>query len=340
MFSDTRTSASLFPMLEWATEHLHKAGYINTSFTSECIADTEYSCVYKLSGADGSFFLKRCPEKFYVEPSLIKYFSNLGCSGVPSIIAENKQLHCFLMHSVGDKTIKALCEAYFDESLILRSIRQYTQIQRACEKEIKTLFSFGLEDWQLTNFSTLCLALIKQRSPLIDAGLTTSEYAKLLALFPLIEDVVETLAKYKLPATISHCDFHLGNTIYDTQANRLTIIDWGETVISHPFFSLCGFLWNLTYWFKLAEDDEILIKCRREAINAWRSCYDEETLMMILNKVNQLSPLCAALSYYQLHKFAQLNPVGEKRNYMYSIVDCLKSYVNNNYGSCEAHNVG
>lgn len=327
MSSDTRTSASSLPMLEWATEQLHKAGYINTLFSSECIADTEYSCVYKLSGSDGSFFLKRCPEKFYVEPSLIKYFSSLGCSGVPGIIAENEQLHCFLMHSAGDKTVKALCEAHFDESLILRSIRQYTEIQRACEKEIKTLFSFGLEDWQLTNFSTLCLELIKQQSHLLDAGLTTSAYSKLLALFPFIENVVETLAKYKLPATISHCDFHPGNTIYDTQANRLTIIDWGETVISHPFFSLCGFLWNLTYWFKLAEDDEILIKCRQEAIKAWLTCYGEETLMMIFNKSNQLSPLYAALAYYQLHQFAQLSPGGEKRNYMRSVVDCLKSFI-------------
>jgi len=335
MCSDNKAHGSLLPTIGWAAEHLQKFGYVNKLLNAELIADTEYSCVHRLTDGDTSFFLKQCPEKFYVEPALIKHLSHIGCIGLPGIIAENEQLHCFLMYSAGDQTVKAICETRVNEVLLLRSIRQYTQIQRACEKEVATLFSFGLGDWQLTKFSTLCLALIKQRSQLVDAGLTVFEYSKLLALYPLIKIFVETLGKYKLPATISHCDFHPGNTIYDAQADQLTIIDWGETVISHPFFSLCGFIWNLTYWFKLAQDDEVLIKCRREAIKVWLEYYDEETLMMILNKINQLSPLYAALVYYQLEKFAHLSPTGEKRNYMYSVVDCLKTYVNNNSCSNE-----
>ena len=36
--------------------------------------------------------------------------------------------------------------------------------------------------------------------------------------------------------------------LFDSNAGTINIIDWGEVVVSHPFFSLNGCLWNTTHF--------------------------------------------------------------------------------------------
>lgn len=307
----------------WAKQQLENS----RDFAAEKLTDTEYSCVYRITSKDTAFYLKHCPEKFYIEPAIIKQLNQYGCGNCPEIIACNDTLHCFLSQSSGETTLKSSCESKLDGDLLMHGMRYYTTIQRMSECHIKQWSVLGLEDWRLNQFPSLYTALINQRAALIQAGLTKTEHSRLLALQPFVKKQCEILEQFAIPATISHCDFHPGNIIIDNTADHLTIIDWGETVISHPFFSLCGYLWNVKYWFKLNDDDDILKFCRHESIKAWRNCYDQSELLHILQLVNQLAGVYAALSYYQLHKYASLTSTTNKRNYLISVVECLQFFI-------------
>jgi len=45
-----------------------------------------------------------------------------------------------------------------------------------------------------------------------------------------------------LPPTVQHDDLHVGNVC--ARAGRTLFLDWGDTSISHPFFSLVVAFWN------------------------------------------------------------------------------------------------
>jgi aminoglycoside phosphotransferase (APT) family kinase protein len=42
------------------------------------------------------------------------------------------------------------------------------------------------------------------------------------------------LAAFKIPETLSHCDFQFNNMLFDKKTDEINIIDWGETVITQP----------------------------------------------------------------------------------------------------------
>ncbi len=49
------------------------------------------------------------------------------------------------------------------------------------------------------------------------------------------------MGQYNIPETIEHGDFHDNNMLVAGD-NKLIINDWGDKVITHPFFSIASFL--------------------------------------------------------------------------------------------------
>ena len=68
-------------------------------------------------------------------------------------------------------------------------------------------------------------------------GLSEDEFIILNKLKPKLISICEKLSKYKIKETFGHADFHDKNILIDTANQRTTLIDLGEVVITHPFFS-------------------------------------------------------------------------------------------------------
>ena len=60
--------------------------------------------------------------------------------------------------------------------------------------------------------------------------------------FPVIIGLCKKLDDDAIPSCIVQSDFHDNNIVIDEVSKKLTFIDLGEVVISHPFFSLVGCL--------------------------------------------------------------------------------------------------
>ncbi len=46
----------------------------------------------------------------------------------------------------------------------------------------------------------------------------------------------EQLVQYHIPETLNHGDFHYGNVF--VRGGRFSFIDWGDSCVSQPFYSL------------------------------------------------------------------------------------------------------
>ncbi len=71
-------------------------------------------------------------------------------------------------------------------------------------------------------------------------GLSPEQREALAALTPRLHELCAELDGYGLPPAIEHGDFWAGQIIAGPQG--FTFLDWSDSSISHPFFSLLLFL--------------------------------------------------------------------------------------------------
>jgi hypothetical protein len=103
----------------------------------------------------------------------------------------------------------------------------------------------GALDHRLINLPSLYLQLINEKELLLNDGLLTAEIYDLYELHSKLIEQCRLLAQYKIPETIEHGDFHDNNILI--QGEKISIHDWGEVTITHPFFSLASCLYMATY---------------------------------------------------------------------------------------------
>ncbi len=111
------------------------------------------------------------------------------------------------------------------------------------------------------------------------------------------------------------------------KACEINIIDWGETVITHPFFSLNGCLWNLTYFHALKQTDPGYAKLKSACIVPWLVDDEEIELLKAFDLANQLLGIYAALGYQTMYMatHGQLKTV--QHEHPGSIAGCFRSFL-------------
>lgn len=313
--------------LQWAIQYL--ASYKKIEIVNhEIVAETAYSVVYKIETTQNIIYLKQTPEALFLEPKTLAFLHQQGCKNVPELIAENNELHCFLMSSCGDVSLRHLFNSQVDLKKINQGVFNFTSIQRLLENNVQQLITLGTPDWRLDKLPSLYYQLIQQDNLLIEDGLTVEELDRLHQLYSTCIKLCDALSQYNIPETINHCDFHENNMLLDRKTGDISIIDWGETVISHPFFSLNGCLWNITYFNTIKQADPEYNTIQSQCIEAWKDLHNEEQLLEAFHITNQLNGIFAALGYEQMYIATKEQTITVQHEHPGSIAGCLRSFLN------------
>ena len=253
----------------WALQQLASLGFSVLDDDVEKILDTPWSYLARYKTSGGFIYLKHTPELFFLEPSVIQLLSDKFNASVPVVLATNPKLNCFLMQDAGNN-LRALLKTNFDEKLILRTIEQFTDLQIATQDQIGNFFDIGVPDYRLDKLPTLYVNLIKQTDLLISEGLSNDEISKLENLSETVVKVCNKLSGYNIKQTIVQPDFNDNNTLVDDNKQKITIIDLGETFISHPFFSLLNFLQQMRKHHGLTEEDDLYQRLKDACFDKYR----------------------------------------------------------------------
>lgn len=313
--------------LQWALEYL-VAKYKLDIVNYEKIVETSYSVVHKINTTQQIVYLKQAPETLFIESETLTYLNKQGCRNIPILIAENKLLNCFLMRSCGDESLRHLFKGKILVNMLNTGIHNYTEIQRTLENSSSELIASGMLDWRLEKFPLLYSQLIQQDELLISDGLIEKELIQLNELYSACVSLCGELSKYQVPETINHCDFHENNMLLNKRTGEISIIDWGETVLSHPFFSLNGCLWNITYFYQIKQTHKVYKELQRQCITPWLELYEEKQLLEALNSANQLNGIFAALSYERMYRATRGQSQTVQQDHPGSIAGCLRSFLN------------
>lgn len=216
---------------------------------------------------------------------------------MPTLIAINEEEHCFLMQDAGIALNKYF-KGNFQPDILIQTMHDYSQFQLSTLDSIDFFLDEGLPDWRLEKLPALYRDLIAQESLLIADGLSQNELLILHKLEPKFISICEKLSGYKIKDTFGHADFHDKNIVINPQTKQTTMIDLGEVVVTHPFFSFLNCLHMAKYNFAFSDSQyhELKIAC----FKPWLPLETEEHLFEILTLMQQCWSIHAALGELRL----------------------------------------
>jgi hypothetical protein len=217
--------------------------------------------VVRFEISDGYIYLKHTPELLALEANIIQVLHNQFHASVPTVIAHNADLHCFLMKDAG-KPFRATLKKKFDTPLLCKAVEQFTSLQLTVADKANTLIDIGVPDWRLDKLPGLFKQLLLQKDISIRDELSETDIIKVEKLLPTASDLREKLSDYPVKQTLVQCDFHDNNILVDEITQKITFIDLGEIVISHPFFSLVGYLWQTKKHHGLTDKNDAHLKLK------------------------------------------------------------------------------
>ncbi len=307
--------------LAWAKTCLKTMGYDPQSpFT--LVRNMPWSSVYKVLTSIGTIYFKQMPPSFAIEATLINTLSTKFPTQVPKIIGYNAELHCFLMTDAGI-VLHDLLHADYNMILASLALSTYAIIQKGVINDIDTLLSLDVPDWRLDTLPSLYLTLLDDEAFLISDGLTKTEIQQLRKLHPKVVQLCKQLAQYNIPETIEHSDFH-DNNILVGKNHTLVINDWGETVITHPFFSLISFFISAARRHHIFEDSEPYKALRDGYLNNWLEFESSGRLLEAFKLTKQLGHIKYALSFYRITQLPGWNELGQNKG---RIAHTLKAFI-------------
>jgi hypothetical protein len=286
-------------ILKWGTDYLESAGY-SIAQPPEITLSTPWSAIVRFSTSTGVFYLKQTPASTYLaaEPQIIRTLYEQFHASVPVVVAINDDLHCFLMQDAG-KTLREDLKVQFNPELLCQMIKQYTAIQRSTESHLEPFLKLGVPDWRLSKLPTLYEQMLNRRDFLKEEGLSDQELQILHSLSPKLATQCTLLSSYGIPETFGFHDFHDKNVLFDPNTKKMTFVDWGESAISHPFFTLINCLPQAITHHGVKEGDQTYCKLQDACFDNWSGLLSKDQLLEAFVLAKQLKLIYGILGGYE-----------------------------------------
>ncbi|MCL9684411.1 aminoglycoside phosphotransferase family protein [Legionella maioricensis] len=286
-------------IIQWGCEYLLSHGYTLKSSLPEEVQNTPWSYVVRFATSAGYIYLKHTPELLALEAIITLILHEQFHASVPEVIAHNAELNCFLMKDAG-RPLRAILKKQFDAALLCKAIEQFTAIQLTVVDHVTLFLDIGVPDWRLDKLPVLYKQLLAQKDTLMADGLSEIEISQLEMLFPKVSNLCEKLSDYSIKQTIVQCDFHDNNILIDDVLQNVTMIDLGEVVISHPFFSLVGCLRQAKFHHALTDEDDAYLRLMDACLKNYMVFNSKRDLLEAFSTARILWIVYEALAQYRL----------------------------------------
>ena len=243
-------------IIQWGCECIVSLGYTLKSNLPEKVRNTPWSYVIRFETSVGYLYLKHTPDLLALEASITQILHDKFCISVAEVIAHNADLNSFLMKDAG-KPLREILQRKFDVDLFCSAIVEFTSMQLVVQDHVSLFFDRGVPDWRLDKLPHLYMQCLRQREILIAEGLSEKEISELEALLPKVGLLCQKLSEYGIQQSIVQPDFHDNNILIADRSQNITFIDLGESVISHPFFSLINCLRQIKQHHALTDTEDI-----------------------------------------------------------------------------------
>ena len=189
----------------------------------------------------------------------------------------------------------------------LKLLPIYAQLQIEMAARVPEMLAFGMPDRRLATFPQLYAQLLEDTESLLldrEQGATHEEYRRLLDLRPSVAAWCQQLASYGLPETLAHEEVHDSNVL--VSGDRYIFIDWSDSSIGHPFFTMLVTIRAAAHRLKLANDGPEMMRLRDAYLEPWTRFATHTALSAAFDLAYRLAMVNRSLSWH--HSMAPLAP--------------------------------
>jgi hypothetical protein len=216
--------------------------------------------VLRVPIAGGVVWFKACGEVQVFEPRLSARLYARWPDRVGEVLAYDEQRAWLLLGDAGVPIWERgnPPEAWFEV------LPLYGELQRGETVSADDHIAHGVPYLPLSRLPARYAELLESELPL-----EREELDRLDAFSPRFERLCAELATGALPPTLQHDDLHMGS-VYERHG-RFRLLDWGDSSISHPFFSLVATFCFLEEHTGLHRGDPWFARLRDVYLEGWGS---------------------------------------------------------------------
>jgi hypothetical protein len=254
----------------------------------EQVHDRPWSTVIRVPTVDGNLFFKAVSPPLRHEAALTELLGERRPDCIPPPLAVDSARGWMLMVD-GGQTFRDVTAIEHDLSPWLDILPLYAGVQIDLVDDVEELLALGVPDLRLATLAAKVEALLDEIVELPD-----EERRQLESSLPWIEAACDELAAAGVPETIQHDDLHDAQVFI--RDGRYLLLDWGDSCVSHPFFTLAVTLDGVIAW---GVDDvrgsEPTEPYRDAYLEPFRG-YDAGDLVDLAQTARRLGWLCRALN--------------------------------------------
>ncbi len=259
-----------------------------------------WSTVLRMPTIEGDFYLKAASPLAAHEPALLQTLSRLRPDCIPELLSVDVEQGWVLMRDAG-RSLHELIRSTRQLRPWLSVLPLYAELQIEMADHLPELLALGVPDQRLSVLPGLYDQLLADMDVLrIDRtpGLTRAQHQRLLDLSPRVVELCERLAGYRIPEGLNHGDLHDGNVfIHD---GRFSFADWGDSSVSHPFYSLRTVLVSAEISLGLEETAPELQLLSDAYLEPWTLYESRQCLIEALDLARRLASVSGALVWSRL----------------------------------------
>ena len=186
---------------------------------------TKWSTVIRVPTSAGPVWFKANAETLRHEAALVDLVSGRRPDAVPPPLATDTDRGWLLMADAGER-LRAVLPRRQSLDPWLEALALYATVQLDTLPDVEKLLELGVPDMRLQALPAKYDALMDE----IDAE------PRFRAASGRVRELCGELAAYAVDETLQHDDLHDGQIF--VRDGRLLLMDWGDSCISHPFFTL------------------------------------------------------------------------------------------------------
>ncbi len=243
---------------EWIREQIRPVGAIETTH------DRPWATVMRVPVAGGVTWFKACAEVRAFEPRLTAQLYARWPDRVTEVLAVDEDRRWILLGDAGT-TVRELGnppEAW------LEALPSYAELQKGESAYALDHIAHGVPDLRMGALPAGYERLLAGELPL-----AINDVNRLRDNAPRFTELCAVLAELGIQESVQHDDLHMAN-LY-TNEGRFRVVDWGDSSISHPFFSLLETFRFLEEFNGLGPDDPWFRRLRDAYLEPWGSGLEE-----------------------------------------------------------------
>ena len=257
-----------------------------------------WATVIRLPTDRGAIFFKAVWRPLRFEAALTAAMAKWAPDDVGIVLAVDPRRGWLLLEDGGERLREVLAR---DRDLRHwhRILPRYADLQIALAPHAKHALRLGTPDRRAKALASKYAGLLDRPSLVrvgLQEGLTKAQGSALRKLVPDVRRWGDELGI--VPDTIQHDDLHDGQVF--VRDGRYRILDWGDSCVSHPFFSMSVVERSVAYTLKLKPDAREIARLRDIYLEPFTAFATAKQLRAIYPVAIRLGWISRALSWATL----------------------------------------